>query len=126
MKSICYSDARANLKTLMIEVCKSHAPILITSKRGLPVVLVSLADFNGFEATTHLLSSEKNAVRLAESIAQLPPVVGDPRIEDMAMLIKKLARHLDLFNPISAGLAERARDYLKRNNLMGSPLRDDE
>jgi antitoxin YefM len=45
--------------------------MLITRQSGESVVMVSLEDFNAMQETLYLLSSSKNAQRLARSIAQL-------------------------------------------------------
>lgn len=68
---------------------------------------------------------------------KLAPVKNDPcgyyngdtediaqnRILDMSMLIKRLVARLKKFSPAD-DLCDKATDYLNRNNLMGSPLRD--
>lgn len=71
MNILTFSDARASLKTVMDDVCKDHAPTVITRVNGEHVVMLSLADFNSMEETMYLLSSPRNASRLMESIAQL-------------------------------------------------------
>jgi antitoxin YefM len=55
----------------MDEVCRDHAPMLIMRQSGESAVMVSLDDFNAMQETLYLLSSAKNAQRLAKSIAQL-------------------------------------------------------
>ena len=65
-----YSDARANLKAVMDQAIDDHEPVIITGKRG-HCVLVSLEDWNAMDATSHLLSSPRNAERLRASIAEL-------------------------------------------------------
>jgi antitoxin YefM len=71
MNILTFSEARAGLKTVMDEVCKDHAPTVITRVNGEHVVMLSLSDFNSIEETLYLLGSAKNAHRLMESIAQL-------------------------------------------------------
>jgi antitoxin YefM len=71
MNILTFSEARAGLKTVMDDVCKDHAPTVITRVSGEHVVMLSLADFNSMEETLYLLRSPKNASRLMESIAQL-------------------------------------------------------
>ena len=71
MNILTFSQARASLKTVMDDVCKDHAPTVITRVSGEHVVMLSLADFNSMEETIYLLRSPKNASRLMESIAQL-------------------------------------------------------
>lgn len=45
MDVISYTAARANLSKTMEEVCNNHAPVIITRKKGAPVVLISLVDY---------------------------------------------------------------------------------
>ena len=42
------------------------------------------------------------------------------KVDDLAMLVRRLARKVQLNNP---DLASKAMDYLKRKGLKGSPLR---
>lgn len=71
MHVLTFSQARADLKQTMDEVCRDHEPALITRQRGEPVVMLSLEDYEGMRETIHLMGSPKNATRLRESIAQL-------------------------------------------------------
>ena len=71
MHVLTFSQARAELKQTMDDVCRDHEPAVITRQRGEPVVMMSLEDYNGMNETIHLLGSSKNASRLRSSIAQL-------------------------------------------------------
>lgn len=71
MKAITYTAARQNLAKTMEEVCKDHAPVIITRKKNDSVVIMSLEDYTALEETAFLLRSPKNARRLIESIVQL-------------------------------------------------------
>ncbi len=71
MGVISYSQARQNLAELMQKVCDERAPTIITRRNGAPVVMLSLEEYEGLEATLHLLASPKNAERLKQSIAEL-------------------------------------------------------
>lgn len=71
MHVLNFSQARADLKQTMDDVCRDHEPAVITRQRGEPVVLLSLQDYNGMMETLFLTSSSKNAARLRESIDQL-------------------------------------------------------
>jgi len=71
MRTLSFSDARANLKALMDRVAEDRAPVLITRQRGEGVVLVSASEWAAIEETLHLLQSPANAARLKESIASL-------------------------------------------------------
>ena len=71
MHVLTFSQARADLKQTMDDVCRDHEPAVITRQRGEPVVMISLDDYNGMRETMYLLGSSSNAKRLRESIAQL-------------------------------------------------------
>ncbi|WEL57382.1 type II toxin-antitoxin system prevent-host-death family antitoxin [Pseudomonas kermanshahensis] len=71
MHILTFSQARADLKQTMDDVCRDHEPAIITRQRGEPVVILSLKDYNGINETLHLLGSSKNASRLRSSIAQI-------------------------------------------------------
>ncbi|WP_176511732.1 type II toxin-antitoxin system Phd/YefM family antitoxin [Pseudomonas faucium] len=71
MHVLTFSQARADLKQTMDDVCRDHEPAIITRQRGEPVVLISLEDYNGMQETLYLLGSSTNAKRLRASIEQL-------------------------------------------------------
>ncbi len=71
MKAITYTAARQNLAKTIENVCKDHAPIIVTRKASNSVVIMSLEDYESLEETAYLLRSPKNTRRLIESIAQL-------------------------------------------------------
>jgi antitoxin YefM len=79
MDVLTYSDARAKLKDVMDRVVDDHAPVIVTRKRGEAVVMISLADWNAIEATSHLLSTPANVERLTEAIRQLDAGAGQAR-----------------------------------------------
>jgi antitoxin YefM len=76
---LSYSDTRANLKDVMDRVVEDRAPVIITRQKAEAVVMVSLADWNAMEETTHLLSSPTNATRLGEAIRELDAGEGTER-----------------------------------------------
>jgi antitoxin YefM len=78
-KSITLTKARANLKTVLDDVCQNHAPTVITRQDGEPVVMVSLADYNSMVETLYLLGNVNNVWHLTESIAQLKAGSGAVR-----------------------------------------------
>jgi len=57
MKAITYTAARQNLATTMEEVCKDHAPVIITRKKSDSVVIMSLEDYEALEETAYLFRS---------------------------------------------------------------------
>jgi len=79
MDVLTYSDARANLKEVMDRVVGDRTHVVITRQKAEAVVMVSLADWNAMEETMHLLSSQKNAERLREAVAQLDAGAGSER-----------------------------------------------
>lgn len=79
MNVLTYSEARAGFKQAMDDVCRDHTPMLITRQGGEHVVMVSLEDFSAMQETLYLLSSPKNAERLARSVAQINARKGTPR-----------------------------------------------
>ena len=64
-----YTHVRQNLARVMDQVCKSRAPLIISRQNAESVVMMSLEEFNAWEATLHLLRSPRNARRLRQSIA---------------------------------------------------------
>lgn len=74
-----FSHARNNLKAVMDRVVADCAPVKIIRQRGKGVVMISESDWDSMEETLHLLSSPKNAARLAESIAELDAGRGQVR-----------------------------------------------
>ena len=71
MKAMTYTAARQNLAKTMENVCRDHAPVIITRKTTDSVVIMSLEDYEALEETAYLLRSPKNTRRLIDSIVQL-------------------------------------------------------
>jgi antitoxin YefM len=70
MEVVSYSKLRQNLKAHIDRVCDDCSPLLVTRQNGDPVVMMSLAEYQGLEETLHLLASPANAERLLHSIAE--------------------------------------------------------
>jgi antitoxin YefM len=68
MKHASSTDLRANQSAMMDQVNDDHEPLIITRAKGRSVVMISLEDYDEIDATIHLMSSPKNAARLAEAI----------------------------------------------------------
>ncbi len=71
MYVITARQARDGLEQALEDVCRDREPLVIMRERGKPVVLLALSDYEGLQETIYLLSSNANAKRLRESIAQL-------------------------------------------------------
>ena len=84
MDVLSFADARAHLAQVMARVVADHHPVAIVRPAGGAVVLVSLADWQALEETSHLLSSRNNAKRLADAIAELGADPGQPEAPQAA------------------------------------------
>jgi antitoxin YefM len=71
MDAITFSYARSKLAEVMRQVNDDHAPVLVTTQRGKPVVVMSLDDYNALEETAYLLRDPKRARRLMDSVDRL-------------------------------------------------------
>lgn len=71
MRTIHFSDARSNLKT-MIDQVVNDADVTVITSRGAPnAVIMSQDYFDSLMETVHLLRSASNVAHLERSIAQL-------------------------------------------------------
>ncbi len=71
MKTISYKEFQTEMAQTLQRVVDDHSPIVITQANGRAAVLMSLEDFNAYEATRYLAASPRNAERLNRSIAQI-------------------------------------------------------
>lgn len=79
MEVMTYSDARAQLKSVMDRAIVDEQEVVVTRKKGEAVVVVSLDAWNSINETLHLLSNPANAERLRHSIAELDANTGSER-----------------------------------------------
>jgi antitoxin YefM len=70
MKTITFSDARKNFKSLLDSVTEDSHEAIITRRNGKDAVIMSLGDYNGWLETIHLLSTPANVKHLNKSIEQ--------------------------------------------------------
>ena len=71
MEALTYSYTRQNFAEVMRQVNEDCVPVVVTSQRGKPVVIMSLDDFHALEETAYLLRNPKGAKRLLESVSEL-------------------------------------------------------
>ncbi len=71
MKTMNYSKARNNLKTVMEKVCSDLEPCIITRKKDSNVVIISLDEYNAIQETIHLFSTKANRRNLMQSIEEI-------------------------------------------------------
>ena len=71
MKTLSYSQPRANLAATLDAVTDDREEVVVTRAGHEPVVIVSLADYESLKETAFLLKSPENARRLLASIDRL-------------------------------------------------------
>jgi antitoxin YefM len=81
MNALTYTYTRQHLAEVMRSVNDDHIPVVVTSQRGKPVVILSLDDYHAFEETAYLLRNPQGAKRLLESIEELR--AGDGQVREL-------------------------------------------
>lgn len=71
MNALTYTHTRQHFADVMRLVNDDHAPVVVTSQRGKPVVIMSLDDFQSLEETVYLMRNQTGAQRLLDSIEEL-------------------------------------------------------
>jgi antitoxin YefM len=71
MKTMTYSQSRANYAETLNSVIDDQEEVVITRTGREPVVIVSLGEYESLKETAYLLRSPANARRLLSSIEEL-------------------------------------------------------
>jgi len=71
MDQVNYSFFRSNLSSVLDKVNNDHAPVVVTRQNAKAAVVISLEDYNAYEATAYLMASPKNANRLNRAIQEI-------------------------------------------------------
>jgi antitoxin YefM len=80
---VSFTELRQNMASYFDRVTDDREPLLVTRQGGKGnVVILSEAEFAGWQDTVHLLSSPKNAARLLASIRELE--AGEGRVRELA------------------------------------------
>ncbi|MDU0459478.1 MAG: type II toxin-antitoxin system prevent-host-death family antitoxin [Geobacteraceae bacterium] len=79
MNALTYTYTRQHLAEVMRSVNEDHNPVVVTSQRGKPVVILSLDDYQAFEETAYLLRNQQGAKRLLDSVEELLAGGGQAR-----------------------------------------------
>lgn len=79
MNALTYTHTRQHFADVMRLVNDDHTPVVVTSQRGKPVVIMSLDDFQSLEETAYLLRNPSGARRLIDSVEELRRGGGSPR-----------------------------------------------
>jgi antitoxin YefM len=82
MKTISYSESRANYAKVLDSVLDDREEVVITRAGRDPVVLVALDDYESLKETAYLLRNPANARRLLGAIERLEK--GDGAEHDLA------------------------------------------
>lgn len=82
MANVSYTDLRQHLARYLDEVVDNRVPLTVTRQGGKGnVVMISEAEFDGWQETVHLLSSPANARRVLRSIRSAD--AGDAREHEL-------------------------------------------
>jgi len=68
---LTYTQARANLATLLDEVSLNREIVIINRKKAEDVALISASELSSLIETAHLLRSPKNAERLLNALQKV-------------------------------------------------------
>lgn len=71
MDALTYSYTRQHFADVMRQVNEDRVPVVVTSQRGKPVVIMSLDDYHALEETAYLLRNSQGAARLMEAVEEL-------------------------------------------------------
>ncbi len=77
-----YTQARANLATLLDQVTKNREVVIIQRRGGEDVAIITADELAGILETAHLLRSPKNAKRLLSAIDRVRKESGTPQTID--------------------------------------------
>jgi antitoxin YefM len=73
-----YTQARANLKSLLDEVSENREQVIIHRRGGDDVALIAADELRGLIETAHLLRSPANARRLLQALRRAQEGKGRP------------------------------------------------
>ncbi|GAA3729152.1 antitoxin YefM [Spinactinospora alkalitolerans] len=71
MKTMTYSESRANYAATLDTVVDDHEEVVITRSGREPVVMIALSEYESLRETAYLLRSPENARRLVTAIEEL-------------------------------------------------------
>lgn len=71
MNALTYTHTRQHFAEVMRQVNDNHEPVVVTSQRGKPIVIMSLEDYQSLEETAYLLRNPAGAKRLLASVEEL-------------------------------------------------------
>jgi antitoxin YefM len=89
-----YTQARANLKSILDEVAESREPIYIERRGGEEVAVIAADELRSLMETAHLLRSPANAERLLRALGRAQ---GKKKLKPASLV--SLRRELGLDEP---------------------------
>lgn len=87
-RALTYSRLRAELKTILDQVCDDREPVYVERRNGGDVVILAREDYEALDETAHLLRSPANARRLMEAANAAPS-------EFVAVCLDELRRQIE-------------------------------
>lgn len=82
MKIVSLSDLRANMAKHFDQIEDDHDELIVTRQNREPMVVMSLADFEGWKETMYLLANPANRDHLQKSIKSLDEGKGISKTMD--------------------------------------------
>ena len=76
---LTYTQARANLASLLDKVSLDREIVIINRKKAEDVALISASELSSLVETAHLLRSPKNAERLLNALQRVRSKKGKPQ-----------------------------------------------
>ncbi len=83
MKTATITDFRANMKERLQEIEDAQDILILSGPKKRDFVVLTLEQYNAMEETAHLMSTQANAQRLLESIAQ--DKAGEARLRELKL-----------------------------------------
>jgi len=77
-----YTQARANLASLLDQVIKNREVVIIQRRGSEDVAMISADELNSILETAHLLRSPNNAKRLLSTLERVQDKSGNPQTID--------------------------------------------
>jgi antitoxin YefM len=88
-RALTYSRLRAELKSVLDEVCDTREPVYVERRHGGDVVILAREDYEALDETARLLSAPANARRLEEALNRDPADRVTVDIDELRELIAR-------------------------------------
>ena len=82
-RALTYSRLRAELKSVLDEVCDNREPVYVSRRKGRDVVILSREDYESLDETAYLLRSPANARRLDEALNRDPSRLVEVDLDEL-------------------------------------------